>query len=134
LEELLAECEHIVVVDREDHGRTNILYHGMDAGTACLIRQPQRKLPLAKQEEENEKLDNMQQLVVIEESYSSSSSCLFWSEKEWGNLLLRRLKEIKELYKEIPVSTGQNSRHLRQAGWNQMVLHFRSELQVLAST
>jgi hypothetical protein len=70
LEELLAEYEDIFAVDSEDHGRTNQVYHRIDKGDARPIRQPPRRLSLAKQTEVSEMLDDMQRRRVIEESDS----------------------------------------------------------------
>jgi hypothetical protein len=49
LEELLTEYEDIFAMDSDDYGWTNRVYHRTDTGEARLIRQPPRRLPLAKQ-------------------------------------------------------------------------------------
>jgi hypothetical protein len=71
LEDLLTEYEGIFAMDSEDHGQTNKVYHHIDMGDARPIRQPQRRLPLAKQAEVSEMLGDMQRRGVIEESDSS---------------------------------------------------------------
>jgi hypothetical protein len=70
LEELLADYNDIFAVASEDHGLTNKVYHHTDTGDARQIRQPPRRLPLAKQEQVREMLDDMQRCGVIEESDS----------------------------------------------------------------
>jgi hypothetical protein len=60
LEELVAEYEDIFAEDSEDHGRTNKVYHRIDTGEARPIHQRPRRLPLAKQAEVNEMLEDMQ--------------------------------------------------------------------------
>jgi hypothetical protein len=69
-EELLAEYEDIFAMDSEDHGQTNNIYHRIDTGDARQIRQPPRRLPLAKHAELLEMLDEMQGRGVVEESDS----------------------------------------------------------------
>ncbi|XP_023721736.1 cyclic AMP-responsive element-binding protein 3-like protein 2 [Cryptotermes secundus] len=58
-EELVAECADIFAKDNDDYGRTNKVYHHMGTGEARPIRQPPRRVPLAKLAEVNEMLDNM---------------------------------------------------------------------------
>jgi hypothetical protein len=53
LEELLTEYEDIISGDNEDYGRTNKVDRRIDMGDARPIRQPPRRIPLAKQEEVN---------------------------------------------------------------------------------
>jgi hypothetical protein len=60
LEELLTEYEDIFAGDNEDYGKTNKVYHHIDTGDARPIRQPPRRIPLAKQTEVKEILDNIQ--------------------------------------------------------------------------
>jgi predicted ArsR family transcriptional regulator len=48
LNELLTEYEDIFATDDEDYGRTNKMYHRIDTGNARPIRQPPRRIPLAK--------------------------------------------------------------------------------------
>jgi hypothetical protein len=75
LEELLTEYEDIFAMDSEDYGLANGVYHSIDTGDTQSIRQPPRRLPLAKQGEVGEiLLDDMQRRGVIEESNSPWSS------------------------------------------------------------
>jgi hypothetical protein len=66
LEELLAKYEGIFAVAHEDHGRTNRVYHRIDTGDVRPIRQPPRRLPLRKQAEVSEMLNDMQRCGDIE--------------------------------------------------------------------
>jgi hypothetical protein len=68
MEELLTEYEDIFAGADEDYGRTNKVYHRIDTGDARPIRQPPRRIPLAKQAEVKEMLDKMQRHGVNEES------------------------------------------------------------------
>ncbi|XP_023701466.1 uncharacterized protein LOC111861267 [Cryptotermes secundus] len=70
LEDLVSEYADIFAQDNEDYGRTNRVYHRIDTGEALPIRQPARRVSLAKQAEVNEMLDNMRGQGVIEESDS----------------------------------------------------------------
>jgi hypothetical protein len=66
LEKLIAEYDDIFAVDSEDHGRTNKVYHRIDTGDAQPIRQPPRRVPLAKQAEVSDMIEDMQHRGVIE--------------------------------------------------------------------
>jgi hypothetical protein len=68
LKELLTEYEDIFARDDEDYGRTNKVYHCIDTGDARPILQPPRRIPLIKQAEVKEMLDDMERHGVIEES------------------------------------------------------------------
>ncbi|XP_023711548.1 uncharacterized protein LOC111866641 [Cryptotermes secundus] len=59
LEDLVSEYADIFAQDNEDYGRTNRVYHRIDTGEARPIRQPPRRVPLAKQAEVKEMLENM---------------------------------------------------------------------------
>jgi hypothetical protein len=48
MEELLTEYRDIFVVDSDDYGWTNRVYHCVDTGEAQLICQSPRRLALAK--------------------------------------------------------------------------------------
>jgi hypothetical protein len=63
--EELPQYEDIFAVDSEDHGRSNKVNHRIDMGDAQPIRQPPRRLPLAKQAEVSKMLDDMHCLLVI---------------------------------------------------------------------
>jgi hypothetical protein len=81
LEELLTEYEDIFAEADEDNVTTNKVYHCRDTGDARRIRQPPRRIPLAKQADVKEFFDKMQRHGVIEESESPS----FWSRRSMGN-------------------------------------------------
>jgi hypothetical protein len=68
LEELIADYQDVFATKSGDHGRTEKLYHRIDTGDARPIRQPPRRLPLAKQAEVNSMLEDMKSKGVIEES------------------------------------------------------------------
>jgi hypothetical protein len=70
LDELLVEYEDIFTVESKDHGRTNKMYHCIDTADVRPIRQPPRRMPLAKQAEVSDMLDAMQRRWVIEKSDS----------------------------------------------------------------
>jgi hypothetical protein len=86
LNELLTEYEDILARYDEDYGRTNKVYHRIDTGDARPIRQPPRRIPLAKQAEVKEMLDDMQRHGVIEESDSPWSSPVVLVKKKNGEL------------------------------------------------
>jgi hypothetical protein len=67
-------------VDNEDYGRTNKVYHRIDTGDARPIRQTPRRMPLAKQAEVSEMLDDMEPRGAIVELDSPWSSPTFWSQ------------------------------------------------------
>ncbi|XP_023708055.1 uncharacterized protein LOC111864779 [Cryptotermes secundus] len=84
LEDLVSEFADIFARDKEDYGRTNKVYHRIDTGDAHPIRQPPRRVSLAKQAEVKEMLDNMRGQGVIEESDSPwSSPVVLVRKKEW---------------------------------------------------
>jgi hypothetical protein len=68
LEELIADYQYVFETRSGDHGRTVKVYHKIDTGDARPIRQPPRRLPLAKQTELNNILVDMKSKGVIEES------------------------------------------------------------------
>ncbi|XP_023721645.1 uncharacterized protein LOC111872215 [Cryptotermes secundus] len=86
LEDLMSEFADIFAQGNEDYGRTNRVYHRIDTGDARPIRQPPRRVPLAKQAEVKEMLDNMRGQGVIEESDSPWSSPVVLVRKKNGEL------------------------------------------------
>jgi hypothetical protein len=59
---LLTKYDEIFAGDNEDYGRANKpnkVYHRIDTGDALSIRQPPRRIPLAKQTEVNGMFDDM---------------------------------------------------------------------------
>jgi hypothetical protein len=100
LEELLTEYEDIFARNNEDYEKTNKAYHRIDMGDARPIRQTPRRLPLAKQAEVSEMLDNMQRHRVIKESDSPWSSPVVLLRKKNGELRFcvdyRKLNDVTE--------------------------------------
>jgi hypothetical protein len=68
LEDLTTEYEDIFTTGSEDYGRTDRVDHRIGTGDARPIRQPQRRIPLAKQAEVSGILDDMQHRGIIEKS------------------------------------------------------------------
>jgi hypothetical protein len=87
LEDFVTEYGVIFAMKSDDYRWADRVYHHIDTGEAQQIHQPPRRLPLAKQAEVGEMLNNMQQQGGIEEAYSPwSSPVLIW--KKNGNLHL----------------------------------------------
>jgi hypothetical protein len=84
LEDVITEYEDIFATGREDYGRTDRVYHRIDTGDNRPIRQPTRRLPLAKQAEVSGMLDDMQRRGIIEESDSPWSSSVVLVRKKNG--------------------------------------------------
>jgi hypothetical protein len=74
LEGLIAEFRDVFATNSDDFGRTDRVRHRIDTFNARPIRQPPRTLPLAKQTEVGNMLDDMKRIGVIEESEGSWSS------------------------------------------------------------
>ena len=70
LEELIAEYQDVFETKSGDHGRTEKVYHRIETGDVRPIRQPPRRLHLAKQAEVNGMLKDMKSKGVIEKSDS----------------------------------------------------------------
>jgi hypothetical protein len=66
LEELLTKCRDIFAMKNEDFGRPDRVYNGIDMRESRPIRQPSRKLLLAKQAYVGEMLEDMQRRGVTE--------------------------------------------------------------------
>jgi hypothetical protein len=100
LKELLTEYEDSFARDDEGYGRTNKVYHRIDTGDARPIRQPPRRIPLAKQAEVKEMLDDMQRHGVREQSDSPWSSPVVLVRNKNGELRFcvdyRKLNDVTE--------------------------------------
>jgi len=98
LEEFIADYQDVFETKSGDHGHTNKVYHRIDTGDARPIRQPPRRLPLAKQTQVNGMLEDMKDKGLIEESDSPWSSPVVLVRKKDGNLhfcvVYRRLNDI----------------------------------------
>jgi hypothetical protein len=77
LVDLITEYEDIFATGSEEYGRIDRVYHRIDTRDAQPIRQPPRRLPLAKKAEVSGMLDDMKRRGIIEESDSPWSSS-FW--------------------------------------------------------
>jgi len=86
LEELIADYQDVFETKGCDHGRTEKVYHRIDTGDAPPIRQPPRRLPLAKHAEVTALLEDMKSKGVIEESDSPWSSPVVLVRKKDGSL------------------------------------------------
>ena len=73
-EQFIAEHSDVFETKEGHTGRTHIIKHEINTGSAQPIRQPPRRLPMAKQQEIQVLVDNMLKDGVIEESYSAWSS------------------------------------------------------------
>jgi hypothetical protein len=67
-EEFIAEFQDVFAINGDDFGRTDRIFHRIVTGNARPIRQPPRRLPLAKQAEVNDMLEGMKETGMIEES------------------------------------------------------------------
>jgi hypothetical protein len=86
LEGLIAEFRDVFATSSDDFGRTDRVRHRIDTGDARPIRQPPRRLPLAKQAEVDNMLDDMKRKGVIEESEGPWSSPVVLVRKKNGDL------------------------------------------------
>jgi hypothetical protein len=100
LEELLADYQDVFETGSGDRGRTEEVYHRINTGDARPIRQPPRRLPLAKQSLINDLLEDMKSQGVIEESDSPWSSPVVLVRKKDGSLRFcvdyRRLNDVHQ--------------------------------------
>jgi hypothetical protein len=98
LEELIANYQDVFETKSGDHGRTENVYHRIDTGDARPIRQPPRRLPLVKQAEVTDMLEDIKRKGVIEESDSPWSSPVVLVQKKDGSLRFcvdyRRLNDV----------------------------------------
>jgi hypothetical protein len=83
---LITELQDVFATSDGDFGGTDRLYHRSNIGDALPIRQPSRRLPLAKQAEVNDILNDMKAKTVVEESDSSWASPVVLNQKMNGDL------------------------------------------------
>ncbi|KAI5725816.1 hypothetical protein M8J77_020471 [Diaphorina citri] len=81
---LLSEFIDVFALNEDDNGRTSLVQHRIDTGDTRPIRQPARRLPLAKQAEVAEMIETMKRQGVIEESASPWSSPVVLVSKKGG--------------------------------------------------
>ena len=98
LTDFISEYQDVFTTRNGDYGRTDRVYHRIDTGDARPIRQPPRRLPLAKQNEVNGLVDDMKGRGVIEDSDSPWSSPVVLVRKKDGSLRFcvdyRRLNDV----------------------------------------
>ena len=82
---LLCKFADIFSTDRSDLGCTDLVQHQINTGNAPPIRQPSRRLPLAKKEEAEKAILEMQKQDVIEPSSSPWSSPIVLVGKKDGS-------------------------------------------------
>jgi hypothetical protein len=107
-EELFTEYDDIFVEADEDDGRTNKVCDGIDTGDAGPFRQPQRRIPMAKQAEVKEIFEKMQQHCFVEESESPWLSSVVLVREKNGELRFfvdyRKLNDVtKRDYFPLPL-------------------------------
>jgi hypothetical protein len=116
LEGLIAEFLDVFATNSDDFGRTDRVRHRIDTGHARPIRQPPRRLPLAKQAENM--LDDMKRRGVIEESEGPWSSPVVLVRKKNGDLRFcvdyRKLNDITK--KTVFRSQGLTTPWIRSQG------------------
>jgi hypothetical protein len=76
----------IFAVDSKDYGKNNKMYRRIETGDVRPIRQPPRRMTLAKQEEIIQILNDMQRCGIIEESDSPWTSPVVLVRKKNGEL------------------------------------------------
>jgi hypothetical protein len=64
LEELLTEYGDVFAMDNNDYGRMDRVYHRIDTGEARPIRPLSRRIPLAKQADVHEMLEELQRSYI----------------------------------------------------------------------
>ncbi|KAJ4445088.1 hypothetical protein ANN_06887 [Periplaneta americana] len=84
--DLLTEFQDVFSLSENDYGRTEKVQHRIDTGSARPIRQPPRRVPLAKQKEIDSQLEGMKARGVIEESDRPWSSPVVLVKKKNGDL------------------------------------------------
>jgi hypothetical protein len=98
LEEFIAAFQNVFTTKSCDYGRTDTFYPRIDTGDAHPIRQPPRRLPLAKQTKVNGMLEDMRKRGVMEESESPWSSPVVLLRKKNGDIRFcvdyRKLNDI----------------------------------------
>ena len=84
LRELLCEFQDIFAKSKEDLGRTRLVHHHIDTGSALPIKQRARRLPLHQQQAEHDEVERMLKAGIIEESSSPWASPIVLVNKKGG--------------------------------------------------
>ena len=85
LRKLLKDYQDVFAIPGEELGRTHVVEHGIDTGTASPIRQPYRRLPLSKKEEVERELQQMLEQGIISDSTSPWASPVVLVRKKDGS-------------------------------------------------
>ena len=96
--ELLIKIKRVFAVNSEDLGRTDLVEHEIDTGTARPIKQRPRRTPIAFKGEEEKEIQSMLKKGAIRESNSPWSSPVVLVRKKDGSTRFcvdyRRLNEV----------------------------------------
>ena len=82
---LLCEFSNLFSQGSHDLGRTDLVKHHINTGTAAPVRQPPRRLPLVKREEAEKAIQEMKNDAIIEPSASPWSSPVVLVKKKDGS-------------------------------------------------
>ena len=94
---LLCEFSDVFSKGPQDLGRTDVIQHRINTQDAVPIRQPPRRLPLAKQQEATPAIEEMRRDGVIEPSVSPwAAPIVLVRKKGRKHPLLRRLQEAQQ--------------------------------------
>ena len=98
VKELLNQYQSVFVTNQNDFGRTSLVQHRIDTGATPPIRQPPRRVPLAKQQEAANLVNEMSAAGVIEPSQSPWASPVVLVKKKDGTTRFcvdyRRLNDV----------------------------------------
>ena len=100
LTEAVSKYQDVFIEDEKDIGRTNLVYHKIDTGTAKPIKQAPRRLPFNKQPVVDEMVQDLLSRDLIEPSQSPWSSPVVLVPKKGGKWRMcidyRRLNEVTQ--------------------------------------
>ena len=95
---LLREFQDTFSLNKNDLGRTSVVKHAIDVGTARPIKQAPRRIPLAKQDVTRAEVQRMRDLGIIEPSSSPWASPVVLVDKKDGSTRFcvdyRRVNEV----------------------------------------
>jgi hypothetical protein len=122
LEELLTKYGDIFAMNSNGYRQTNSMYKRIDIGEAQPIHQHLRRLPLAKQADMGEMLQDMQRHGVIKESYSPWSSPIILVRKNGSLHFHIDYRKVNDVTRKgcFPLSQIDDTVY---TGWSQTVLH-----------